>query len=259
MDKVILVTAGSRGIGAAICRRARLDGYRIAVNYNQSPAEAEKVVADIRQAGGEARAYRADVTHEEDVIAMFAAIDRDFGSVTALVNNAGGGSIVLGKPGVKIVDATRAEMDAMLALNLTSAMMCAREAIKRMSTKRGGKGGAIVNISSDCARRGGVSSRKNGVEGLVLYSAAKAAVDGFTLTLAVEVAEEGIRVNAIRPATILTPAKDIYGKEHVANMAKTIPLGRPGTPEEIAEFAVFLLSDKASFATAAFVDVTGGR
>jgi NAD(P)-dependent dehydrogenase (short-subunit alcohol dehydrogenase family) len=251
------LTAGSRGIGAAICRRAGLEGYRVAVNYHQSEPEANRVVADIVAAGGIAKAYRADVTIEADVVAMFAAIDRDLGPTTALVNNAGGGSIVLGKPGVRVDEATRAEMDAMLALNLTSTMMCSREAIRRMSTKRGG--GAIVNISSDCARRGGVSSRKNGVEGLVLYSAAKAAVDGFTLTLAVEVAEEGIRVNAIRPATILTPAKDIYGKEHVANMAKTIPLGRPGRPEEIAECAMFLLSDKAAFATAAFVDLTGGR
>lgn len=259
MEKVILVTAGSRGIGAAICRRAGLEGYRVAVNYHQSEAEANRVVADIVAAGGVAKAYRADVTIEDDVVTMFAAIDRDLGPTTALVNNAGGGSIVLGKPGVRVDEATRAEMDAMLALNLTSTMMCSREAIKRMSTKHGGKGGAIVNISSDCARRGGVSSRKGGVEGLVLYSAAKAAVDGFTLTLAVEVAEEGIRVNAIRPATILTPAKDIYGKEHVANMAKTIPLGRPGRPEEIADCAMFLLSDKAAFATAAFVDMTGGR
>lgn len=259
MDKVILVTAGSRGIGAAICRRAGLEGYRVAVNYHQSKTEAEKVVADIRAAGGTAEPYRADVTREDDVVAMFAAIDKDLGPVTALVNNAGGGSLALGKAGVRVDEATRADMDAMLALNVTSAMMCAREAIKRMSTKRGGGGGAIVNISSDCARRGGPTSRKNGVEGLVLYSAAKAAIDGFTLTLAVEVAEEGIRVNAIRPATILTPAKEIFGKDHVANMARMIPLGRPGRPEEIAEFAIFLLSEKAAFATAAFVDVTGGR
>jgi len=259
MEKVILVTAGSRGIGAAICRRAYTEGYRVAVNYHQSKAEADSVIADIRAAGGVAVAYRADVTREDEVEAMFAAIDKDLGPVTALVNNAGGGKVSLGPKGARVDEASRAQMDAVLALNLMSTMMCAREAIKRMSTKHGGKGGAIVNISSDCGRRGGPTSRKNGVGGLVLYSAAKAAVDGFTLTLAVEVADEGIRVNAIRPATIMTPAHDVDGADHYANMAKLIPLGRPGRPDEIAEFAMFLLSDKAAFATAAFVDVTGGR
>lgn len=259
MDRVILVTAGSRGIGAAICRKAGSEGYRVAVNYNQSPAEADKVVADIRAGGGKAVAIKADVTKEQDVVDMFATIDRELGPVTALVNNAGGGKISLGPDGCRTEDASLAQIEAVTALNLFSTIMCTREAIKRMSTRRGGKGGAIVNISSDCARRGGPTSRKNGVGGLVLYAAAKAAVDGFSLNVAVEVAPEGIRVNVIRPATIMTPAHDVDGADHYANMAKMIPLNRPGRPEEIADFALFLLSDKAGFATAAFVDVTGGR
>jgi NAD(P)-dependent dehydrogenase (short-subunit alcohol dehydrogenase family) len=259
MERVILVTAGSRGIGAAICRKAGSEGYKVAVNYNQSPAEAEKVVADIRKAGGEAVAVRADVMKESDIVAMFAEIDRRLGPVTALVNNAGGGKVVLGPDGCTTADATQAKIEAVMALNFTSTVLCTREAILRMSTKRGGKGGAIVNISSDCARRGGPTSRKNGVPGLVLYAAAKAAVDGFSLNVAVEVAPEGIRVNVIRPATIMTPAHDVDGADHYANMAKLIPLNRPGRPEEIADFALFLLSEKAGFATAAFVDVTGGR
>lgn len=259
MSKVAVVTAASRGIGAETCRLLARDGYHVAVNYLNSKDAAESVAEDCRSHGVNALAIRADVTDETQVENLFAVVDSELGPVTSLVNNAGGAKILLGDQGRALADASVVDMSAMLALNVVSAMLCAREAIRRMSTARGGQGGAIVNISSDCSRRGGAVARKDGVPGLVLYGAAKAAIDGLTLGLSTEVAPQGIRVNAIRPATIVTEAHDADGPEHYEKMGRIIPLGRPGRPAEVAETVVFLLSDKASFTTGALIDVTGGR
>ena len=259
MEKVIVVSGGSRGIGAAICARAAEDGYAVAVNYKSSGDKAEKLADAIRQKGGRAAAIHADVRKEDDVVRLFNAVDHQLGPVTALVNNVGGGKIGPEKRGYRIADVDKGVIDAIFDLNVASTILCSREAIRRMSTKSGGAGGAIVNITSDCGRRGGPVARKDGVGGIVLYGSAKAAIDLFTLGLAVEVAEEGIRVNAIRPATIVTEAHDTDGPDHYKNMARLIPLSRPGQPREVAEAVLFLLSDKASFITGTHLDVTGGR
>lgn len=257
---IVLVTGGSRGIGAAICRRAAASGYQVAINYNASPAAAEGIAAEIASAGGKAIAVQADVTREDDVVRMFETIDARLGPVSALVNNAGGSRFPAAPVGNQLVDSPMVQIAGIIALNLTSVVLCSREAVKRMSTKSGGGGGAIVNVSSDCARRGGPPYRRDGVKNLVLYGAAKAGVDAFTLGLATEVAEQGIRVNAVRPATIVTAAHDADGGAgHYERMSRLIPMGRPGQPQEVADVVLFLLSETASFVTAALVDVTGGR
>jgi NAD(P)-dependent dehydrogenase (short-subunit alcohol dehydrogenase family) len=257
--QVTVITGASRGIGAAIARAAGQQGHAVAVNFNKSRDAADKVVKDIIAGGGKAIAVAADVTKEQDVAAMFAEVDAKLGRVTGLVNNAGGGKVVLGPDGMQITDATAAAILGVFNLNVTSTILCTREAARRMSTKRGGQGGAIVNITSDCGRRGGPVARKDGAKGIVIYGAAKAAVDGFTLGAAAELGGEGIRINSLRPATVMTEAHDVDGPQHYANMSKLIPLGRPGQPREIADVALFLLSEQSSFMTGAFVDVTGGR
>jgi NAD(P)-dependent dehydrogenase (short-subunit alcohol dehydrogenase family) len=259
MRPIAIVTAASHGIGAGICPVLARAGWDVAVNYRSSREAALQVVQQVIDLGGRAIAVHADVTQEDDVVAMFRRVDSELGPISGLVNNAGGGKIVLGPDGARVADATAGHMHAIMALNVVSTMLCTREAVRRMSTEAGGKGGSIVNISSDCARRGGPTSRKNTAEGLVLYAAAKAAVDGFTLNAAVEVAPEGIRINAVRPATVMTPAHDVDGPGHYERMGRIIPMGRPGRPEEIGEVVLFLLSDRSSFVTGAFVDATGGR
>lgn len=260
MAGIVLVTGGSRGIGAAICRSAAAAGYKVAVNYSASPDAAEKLVRDIQAGGGEAIAVQADVTSEADVVRMFATVETKLGRLTALVNNAGGSRFNAAPAGNPLVDSPMVQIAGIIALNLTSVAICSREAVKRMSTKLGGSGGAIVNISSDCARRGGPPYRKDGVKNLVMYGAAKAGVDALTLGLATEVADQGIRVNAVRPATIVTDAHAADGgTEHYERMARLIPMGRPGQPREIADVVMFLLSEGSSFMTAALLDVTGGR
>ena len=260
MGGIILVTGGSRGIGASICRQAAARGYDVAINYNASPGAAEALAADIVREGGKAIAVQADVTREDEVVRMFETVDRELGAVTALVNNAGGSRFPAAPVGNQLADLPMAQIGGIIALNLTSVALCSREAVRRMSTKVGGKGGAIVNVSSDCARRGGPPYRRDGVKNLVLYGAAKAGVDAFTLGLATEVADQGIRVNAVRPATIVTEAHNADGGAgHYERMSRLIPMGRPGQPQEVSEVVLFLLSDGASFVTAALVDVTGGR
>jgi NAD(P)-dependent dehydrogenase (short-subunit alcohol dehydrogenase family) len=250
MAGVLLVTGAGRGIGAAIARLGAARGWRVAVNYGRSRAAAEALVAEIAAAGGEAAAFAADVGDSAAVTAMFAAIDQTLGPVTALVNNAG----VIGP--VTRIDAMDDPqgLAAVYATNVFSLFYCSREAIRRMSRRQGGPGGVIVNISSVAARHGGLPQE-------VAYASSKGAVDSFTTGLAREVAADGIRVVGLRPGLTDTDINDdhVGGKSVLGVVAPTIPIGRIGRPEEIAEAVLFLLSDAASYMTATTIDVSGGR
>jgi NAD(P)-dependent dehydrogenase (short-subunit alcohol dehydrogenase family) len=248
MSKVLVVTGGARGIGAATALLAAKRGYAVAVNYLQNSEAADRVVERIAKAGGKALAVAADVSVEEDVVAMFAETDRMLGRVTGLVNNAG---IVDLRSRVEDMSAERIER--MLAVNVTGSFLCAREAVKRMSSRNGGKGGAIVNVSSVAARLGGPGD-------YVDYAASKGAIDSFTIGLAKEVGGEGIRVNAVRPGVIRTEIHATSGDPgRVDRIASSTPLLRAGEAEEIARSIVWLLSDEASYITGALLDVSGGR
>lgn len=241
----ILVTGGSRGIGAAACRLAARHGWAVAVNYTRDAAAAEAVVAAITAAGGRAMAVRADVAVEAEVVAMFAAVDRGLPPLAGLVNNAG----VVDLP--SRVDAMSAErLQRMFAINVFGTFFCAREAILRMKTR---KAGAIVNLSSAAAKLGGGGQ-------YVDYAAAKGAIDSFTVGLAKEVALDGIRVNAVRPGLIATEIHASGGApDRAAQMAPQVPMQRPGSAEEVAEAIVWLLSDASSYTTGSVLEVTGGR
>jgi NAD(P)-dependent dehydrogenase (short-subunit alcohol dehydrogenase family) len=250
MTGVVLVTGAGRGIGAAIARLAGQRGYKVGVNYSRSAEDAKKVVADIERAGGKAIAIQGDVGEEKDVAAMFEAMDKAFGPVTALVNNAG----ILGAP--TLTAKLGADLVAnVLRVNVTGPLMCAREAIRRMSPPTG-TGGVIVNIGSIAARTGGMA-------GCVTYAASKGAVDSLTIGLAKEVGSLNIRVTCIRPGLIESDIHDVApgGIEASRKAAKaTVPLGgRMGKPEEIATFALWLMSDEASYASASIYDVSAGR
>ena len=248
MSKVLLITGGSRGIGAATALLAAQQGYLVAVNYTANSLAADEVVRLIRAAGGAAITVQADVALEADVLAMFKKVDAKLGRLTALVNNAG----VVDHP--SRVDAMRLErLQRMFAINVFGSFMCAREAVKRMSTRYEGEGGCIVNVSSAAAKLGAPGQ-------YVDYAAAKAAIDTFTIGLAKEVALEGIRVNAVRPGIIDT---DIHASGGLPNRAKDVaplvPMQRAGTAQEVAEAIVWLLGDTSSYTTGAIIDVTGGR
>ena len=248
MNGILVVTGAGRGIGAATALLAARRGYAVCVNYLQDRAAAEKVAEAIAQAGGRAIAVQADVSVEADVVRMFRTVDDELGRLTALVNNAG---ILDRQMRVESMDAAR--MNRIFATNITGSFLCAREAVRRMSTRHGGRGGAIVNVSSGAARLGSAGE-------YVDYAASKGAVDTMTIGLAREVAEEGIRVNAVRPGFIYTDMHASGGEPNRVDRVKAfVPLKRGGQADEVANAILWLLSDEASFSTGTFIDVTGGR
>jgi NAD(P)-dependent dehydrogenase (short-subunit alcohol dehydrogenase family) len=248
MPDVLVVTGASRGIGAATAILGAKKGYAVAVNYNASPDRAEAVSEEIRAAGGTALAIQADVSTEEGARHLFAEADEKLGTLTALFNNAG----IIHK-NCKIIEIDAETVTEQMRVNVTSQFLCAREAVKRMSTATGGKGGAIVNMSSAAARLGGGGA-------LLAYAAAKGAIDTFTHGLATEVAGQGIRVNAVRPGLIETEIHDGTGDmSRIENLLPMVPMGRPGTAHEVAEAVIWLLSAEASYVTDSYVDVAGAR
>ena len=246
--KVVLVTGGSRGIGAAVAKGAAKTGYRVAVNYVSDESAANAVVAIIEQAGGEAFAVQGDVGSEADILAMFEAVDARWGRLDALVNNAGVVDL-----GARLDEMSAARMERMMRINIIGSLLCAREAVKRMSTKHGGQGGTIVNLSSAAA--------KLGSPGMYIdYAASKGAIDTFTKGLALEVAAEGIRVNAVRPGIIDTDIHASGGApDRVEKLRSGIPMQREGSAEEVADAILYLMSEQSSYVTASIIEVTGGR
>jgi NAD(P)-dependent dehydrogenase (short-subunit alcohol dehydrogenase family) len=248
MNQVLLVTGGSRGIGAATARLAAERGYAVCITYRSDRVAADAVVADIVRRGAKATAIAADVAVEDDVLRVFREVDARLGRITALVNNAG---ILERHTRVEHITADR--LARVFAVNVTGAFLCAREAVRRMSTRHGGAGGAIVNVSS-------VASRLGSPNEYVDYAASKGAVDVLTIGLAKEVAEEGIRVNAVRPGVIYTDIHASGGEPgRVDRVKSAVPMLRGGQPEEVARAILWLLSDEASYTTGSFVDVSGGR
>ena len=247
-QRTVLVTGGGRGIGAATGWLCAQRGWAVAVNYAHGAAAAQAMVARIRTAGGTALALQADVADEAQVLAMFDTLDRELPPLGALVNNAGVVDVA-----VRVEAMSVQRLQRMFAINVFGSFVCAREAVKRLSTKHGGRGGAIVNLSSAAARLGAPGQ-------YVDYAAAKGAIDVFTLGLAKEVALEGIRVNAVRPGIIDTEIHASGGTpDRVQQMAPLVPMQRAGSAEEVAQAIVWLLSDDSSYTTGAVIDVTGGR
>lgn len=248
MNKIILITGGSRGIGAATARLAAAEGYAVCISYLRNKPAADAVVQEIAKAGGKAMAVAADVAVEADVLRLFGTVDAKLGRVTALVNNAG---ILERHMRVEEMDAGR--LARVLAANVIGSFLCAREAVKRMSARHGGPGGAIVNLSSAASRLGSPNE-------YVDYAASKGAIDTFTIGLSKEVAAEGIRVNAVRPGVIYTDIHADGGEPgRVDRVKSAVPMLRGGQPEEVAKAILWLLSDEASYSTGAILDVAGGR
>lgn len=244
----MIVTGGGRGIGAAVSRLAAERGYAVCVNYQRRRDAAEEVAAAIRAGGGEALAVGADVSREEEVLALFETVDRELGRVDALVNNAG---ILETQTTVEHLEAER--ISRILATNVLGPFLCCREAVRRMLPRHGGRGGAIVNVSSMAARLGAPNE-------YVDYAASKGAVDTLTMGLAKEVAADGIRVNAVRPGLIYTEMHASGGEPgRVDRLKSGLPMQRGGRPEEVAAAVLWLCSDEASFTTGSFIDVAGGR
>src|SRR3954465_2601833 len=247
-DRVVVITGGSRGIGRAAAIAAAARGYRVVVGYATNKAAADEVVAGIEAKNGKAIAVKCDVGKESDILKLFEAADK-FGTLGALVNNAG----IVGKSSVRVDEMSAERIAEMMTVNVTGSILCAREAVKRMSTRHGGKGGVIVNISSVAAKLGAPNT-------YVDYAASKGAIDSFTIGLGYEVAAEGIRVAAIRPGLIDTEIHASGGEPDRAHrLAHMVPMKRVGSAEEIANAIVWLMSDDASYVTSAILDVSGGR
>jgi len=246
--KTILITGASRGIGAATARLAAERGYSVCVNYLKNAAAAELLVQEIETKGGSAVAVRADVSIESEVVSLFEEVDRAFGPLNALVNNAG-----IVEQQMRLDQMNEDRLRRIFGTNVTASFLCAREAVRRMSTRYGGKGGAIVNVSSMAAMLGAPGE-------YIDYAATKAAVDALTIGLAKEVANEGIRVNAVRPGIIQTDIHASGGEPNrVERVKDSIPMKRAGLPEEVARAVLWLVSDEASYCAGAFINVSGGR
>ena len=248
MTRIVLVTGGSRGIGAACCLLAARQGFDVAVNYARDAAAAERVAEAVRREGRRALALQADVADEAQVLAMFARLDADLGRLDALVNNAG----VVDHP-ARVDEMSLERLRRMFDTNILGSVLCAREAVRRMSPRHGGRGGAIVNLGSAASRLGSPAQ-------YVDYATSKGAIDTFTLGLAREVAAEGIRVNAVRPGIIDTEIHASGGlPERARQLAPQVPMQRAGSADEVAAAVLWLLSEAASYTTGAVIDVTGGR
>ena len=248
MRKTLLVTGGSRGIGAAVARMAAQRGWDVGISYVSSPEAAQTVVAEIKAAGGKGVAYKADTSKPAEIAALFQAFDKDFGRMDGFCNNAG-----VAFPGKKTAEIPLDQLQYTIAVNTVGAFVAVQEAIKRMSTAYGGKGGSIVNISSIAAKLGG-----SGVQ--VDYATSKGAIDTLTIGLAKELATEGVRVNAVRPGLIYTDIHTAMGMpDRVDQLKDLVPMKRGGTADEVAEAAVWLLSDASSYTTGVLMDVSGGR
>ena len=248
MNKVLIVTGGSRGIGAATAKLAVAQGYKVCVNYLINQQAAEAVVAEIHASGGTALAMQADLSVEAEIVELFQRVDKELGAVTALVNNAG-----ILETQSSLLDMNEGRLQRVFAANVIGPMLCAREAVKRMSVKLGGKGGAIVNVSSAAARLGAAGE-------YIDYASSKGALDTFTIGLSKEVADQGIRVNSVRPGFIYTDIHASGGEPgRVDRIKDSIPMKRGGQPEEVAQAILWLLSEQASYATGTFIDLAGGR
>jgi NAD(P)-dependent dehydrogenase (short-subunit alcohol dehydrogenase family) len=248
MSKVMLITGASRGIGAATARLAAAEGYALCLNFRQRHDAAEQLLKELHSQGAQAIAIEADIADESQVVRLFEAVDAEFGRLDVLVNNAG-----MLERQMRLDNMDKARLERVFAVNVFGSFLCAREAVKRMSTRHGGSGGAIVNVSSIAAKLGAPNE-------YIDYAAAKGAIDSMTLGLAKEVAAESIRVNAVRPGVIYTEIHASGGEpDRIERVRSSVPMGRGGEALEVAEAILWLVSDKASYTSGALLDVSGGR